>query len=39
LTVVAFLMVAGIAIVFSKNAPEDNDSLIFLRHSQYTSRL
>jgi hypothetical protein len=34
LTVVAFLMVAGIAIVFSRSAPENEDSPIFLRHSQ-----
>ena len=36
--VVAFLMVAGMLITFSRSAPENEDSLIFLRHNQKTSR-
>jgi hypothetical protein len=32
--VVAFLIVAGIAMVFSRSAPEKADSLIFFRHNQ-----
>lgn len=33
-TVVEFLIVAGITSTFSRSAPENEDSLIFLRHSQ-----